>query len=51
MGVSIRFESQHMEQWAIYAIERHDDVLEYYDQSVRIPLRYRAKSGRNTTHW
>ncbi len=51
MGVSIQFESQHVELWAIYAMERDDDVLEYYDQSVRIPLRYRAKSGRNTTQW
>jgi putative transposase len=48
MGCSIQFESQHVELWAIYAMERDDDVLEYYDQSVRIPLRYRAKSSRNT---
>ncbi len=51
MGCSIQFESQHVELWAIYAMERDDEVLEYYDQSVRIPLRYRAKSGRNTTQW
>src|SRR3954451_12365509 len=51
MGCSIQFESQHVELWAIYAMERDEDVLEYYDQSVRIPLRYRAKSGRNTTQW
>src|SRR5205823_3005650 len=35
----------------IYTIERDDDVLEYYDQSSRIPLSYRAKSGRRTTQW
>ena len=51
MGSSIQFESQHVELWAIYAMERDDDVLEYYDQSARIPLRYRAKSGRKTTQW
>ena len=51
MQVSIQFESQHVELWAIYGMERDDDVLEYYDQSVRIPLHYRAKSGRKTTQW
>ncbi len=30
-------------------MERDDDVLEFYDQPVRLPLRYRAKSGHNTT--
>lgn len=28
MGVSIQFESQHVELWAIYAMERDDDVIE-----------------------
>src|SRR5205807_2549750 len=28
-----------------------DDVLECYDQPSRIPLSYRAKSGRKTTQW
>ena len=51
MQVSIQFESHHVELWAIYAMERDDDVLEYYDQSSRIPLHYRAKSGRKTTQW
>ncbi len=51
MGVSIQFESDRVEFWAIYAMERDDDVLEYYDQSSRIPLGYRAKSGRRTTQW
>lgn len=51
MGASIQFESQHVELWAIYAMECDDQVLEYYDQSARIPLRYRAKSGHNTTQW
>jgi len=51
MGVSIQFESDRVEFWAIYTMERDDDVLEYYDQSSRIPLSYRAKSGRRTTQW
>jgi putative transposase len=40
-----------LEFWAIYTMERDDDVLEYYEQSSRIPLSYRAKSGRRTTQW
>jgi putative transposase len=51
MSHSIQFESEHVELWAIYRMERDDDVLEYYDQSSRIPLSYRAKSGRHTTQW
>jgi putative transposase len=42
MGVSIQFESQHVELWAMYVMERDDEVLEYYDQPMRLPLRYRA---------
>jgi putative transposase len=51
MGRSIQFESQQVELWAIYGMERDDDVLEFYDQSSRIPLSYRARSGRKTTQW
>ena len=51
MGVSIQFESQHVELWGIYAMERDDDVLEYYDQPTRFPLHYHANSGRPTTQW
>ncbi len=51
MQLTIQFESQHVELWAIYGMERDDAVLEYYDQPVRIPLRYRARSGHNTTQW
>src|SRR5712691_9934407 len=51
MGRSIQFESEHVEFWAIYGMERDDEVLEFYDQSSRIPLSYRARSGRNTTQW
>ncbi len=51
MQHTIQFESQHVELWAIYAMERDDDVIEYYDQPARMPLRYRAASGRHTTQW
>jgi len=51
MGLSIQFESERVEFWAIYQMERDDDVLEFYEQSSRIPLSYRAKSGRKTTQW
>lgn len=50
MGRTIQFES-HLELWAIYTMERDEDVLEYYDQAARIPLRYRAASGHHTTQW
>jgi putative transposase len=51
MQRTIQFESHHVELWAIYAMERDDDVVEYYDQPGRMPLRYRAVSGRATTQW
>lgn len=51
MGVSIQFESDRVEFWALYTLERDDDVLEYYEQSSHIPLSYQAKSGRRTTQW
>lgn len=51
MGRSIQFESHHVELWAIYEVERDDDVLEYYDQPTRIQLQYRARSGRKTSQW
>ena len=49
MGRTIQFESRHVELWGIYQMERDDDVLEYYDQPIRIQLQYRARSGRKTT--
>src|SRR5262245_23872237 len=51
MQRAIQFESQHVELWAIYAMERDETVLEYYDQPMRLPLRYRALSGKHTTQW
>jgi len=51
MGRSIQFEREHVEFWAIDGMERDDAVLEFYDQSSRIPLSYRASSGHKTTPW
>src|SRR5579863_3534500 len=45
MGFSIQFESQHVELWGIYTMERDDDVLEMYDQPSSIQLHYQARSG------
>lgn len=50
MGRSIQFESR-VEFFAIYAMERDDDVLEYYDQPTRIQLHYRSLSGHKTSPW
>ena len=51
MQRSIQFESQHVELWGCYGMERDDDVLEYYDQPERIALHYLANSGRKTSQW
>jgi len=48
MGCIIQFESQHVELWAIYIMERDIEVLEFYDQPARISLHYQARSGRKT---
>jgi putative transposase len=45
MGMSIQFESHRVELWAIYAMERDDNVLEYYDQPVRRVGAYRIPVG------
>lgn len=51
MSFSIQFESQHVELWGIYTMERDDDVLEMYDQPTRILLHYQARSGRKNSPW
>jgi len=51
MGWAIQFESQHVELWAIYAMERDAEVLELYEQPTRIQLHYQARSGRKTSPW
>jgi putative transposase len=49
MGMSIQFESERVEFWAIYMMERDDDVLEFYEQSSRIPLTLRADLPAETS--
>ena len=51
MGRTIQFESHHVELYGIYEMEYDDDVLEYYDQPIRIQREIRARSGRKTTQW
>jgi putative transposase len=46
MGRTIQFESRHVELWRIYQMVRDDDVLEYYDQPIRIQLQYRDPVGK-----
>jgi putative transposase len=51
MQRSIQFESEHVELWGCYGMERDHDVLEYYDQPDRIALHYLANSGRISSQW
>jgi hypothetical protein len=51
MGFSIQFESQHVELWGCYTMERDNNVLVMYDQPTRIQLHYHAHSGRKTSPW
>jgi putative transposase len=52
MGKTIQFESHKIELPAIVEYENDEDVLEYYDQPVRLSLSFLSKSGRNvvTSH-
>jgi putative transposase len=49
MGVTIQFESHHVELAAIYEMEHNPDVLEYYDQPTSLKLEYRSASGRSVS--
>jgi putative transposase len=46
MGVTIQFESQNPELWAILVMDRDPDVLEFFDQPDTFKLRYLDKSGK-----
>lgn len=46
MGRTIQFESHKVELPAIEDYEANDDVLEYYDQPIKLKLSYRSKKGR-----
>ncbi|MCC2691633.1 heteromeric transposase endonuclease subunit TnsA [Nodularia sp. LEGE 04288] len=47
MGKTIQFESHKVELPAIVEYKNDEDVLEYYDQPVRLSLSFRSKSGRS----
>jgi len=49
MGVTIQFESHHVELAAIYEMEHNPDVLEYYDQPTSLKLEYRSATGRSVS--
>jgi len=51
MGRTIQFESRTQEFLGIISYEYDDSVLEYYDQSSRIEMRYTTKSGRPVAFW
>jgi putative transposase len=46
MGVSIQFESQSPELWAILVMDHDKDVLEFYDQPHTFKVRYLDKAGK-----
>src|SRR6201999_2452612 len=47
MGRVIQFESHRVELAFVLEFEHDADVLEYYDQPCRVPLKYTGRSGRN----
>jgi len=46
MGVTIQFESQNPELWAIVAMDRDESVLEFFEQPDTFKIRYLDKSGK-----
>lgn len=46
MGVTVQFESNHVERAFLLEYEHDPDVLEYYDQPPSIPLRFRGVRGK-----
>src|SRR6266581_2430550 len=46
MGVTIQFESQKVELWAILVMDHDPDVFEFYDQPDTFKLRYLDKAGK-----
>ena len=51
MGVVIQAESHRNELAGVYEKEYDPDVLEYYDQPLRIKLAYESKSGKRVGIW
>ena len=46
MGVTIQFESQNPELWAIVLMDRDESVLEFFEQPDTFKIRYLDKSGK-----
>src|SRR5712691_8522776 len=46
MGVTIQFESQNPELWAIVVMDRDESVLEFFEQPDTFKIRYLDKSGK-----
>ncbi len=46
MGVTIQYESEHVELWAILAMDHDPEVLEFYDQAHTFKIQYLGKSGK-----
>ncbi len=46
MGVTIQFESQNPELWAIVAMDRDESVLEFFEQPDTFKIRYLDKAGK-----
>src|SRR5260370_2744342 len=57
MGVTIQFESQNPELWAIVMMDRDESVREFFEQPDTFKIRYLDKSGKkmqghsNTPHF
>jgi transposase InsO family protein len=51
MGITIQFESHHVELSAIYELEHDDQVLEFFDQPQAIKLSYLDSTGKRRAHW
>jgi len=46
MGVTIQFESQNPELWAIVVMDRDESLLEFFEQPDTFKIRYLDKSGK-----
>ena len=49
MGVTVQFESNHVERAFLLEFEHDPNVLEYYDQPPSIRLRYQCAGGKQTS--
>ena len=49
MGVTIQFESNHVEFPVVYKMEYDPSVLEFYDQPKPVHMKYESKKGKKVT--